>query len=103
MSQLYITISEEFVKDKPLPEGYFWYLKEDDHRFASIRSGSRLDMETTNLVRALQRDQYQKQILFLRATHEGNKAFSSIEDGPDAIEEAVNFMYADFILGEQST
>jgi hypothetical protein len=96
----YITIPERLVKDKPLSDGFVWYLKEDDTKFASIR---KIEGDESSLVYGLERNRSDGIDILRRSEAGDNACIETLENSADAVKQAVNFMYAHFILGEQST
>lgn len=88
------------VQDKPLPEGYLWYLEEDFQKYASIRvrnSEERKEEigQETSLVLGLKK--YQRRITLLIANTEGAHKQEPLDA---TLEEAVSIMYTRFMLGE---
>lgn len=98
----YISVDKKLVRDKPLPEGFLWHLREDGSRFASIRK-LRDDDEGAEMVFGLERRLGFKVNILKRTTNGGNAVIETLDDGVDVIEQAVNCMYAHFMLGDTST
>jgi hypothetical protein len=99
MSQ-WLVIPKRYIEDKPLPEGFLWQPVENFNQYASIRvqnSAERMERTglATSLVLGLKQDGHNLSLLISR------KDGAHAEEWLDAtLEEAVNIMYARFMLGE---
>lgn len=99
----WLAIPSRMVRDKPLPEGYLWYLEEDFQKYASIRvrnSEERKEEigQETSLLLGLRKSPGAFTLLI--ANTEGPHKEEPLDT---TLEEAVSIMYTRFMLGEGET
>jgi hypothetical protein len=94
----WLTIPEQWIEDKPLPDGYFWYTEEDHDKHVSIRIKETLqrDGRDSTLVLGIR----QEGANFIVLTHNADGGGHNREHIDGGFKEAVNLIYARFMLGE---